>query len=208
MSAMTLHWSPLSPFVRKVMICAIELGLDDRIDRVRSVANMSVPNPELMRINPLGKIPALVLEDGAVIADSTVICLYLDALAGGGRLLPEAGAGRWTELTRHSMANGLLDALILWRNERAKPADRQTPAWIEGFSLKTAAVLDQFEHGRLARPPGVLALSDAAMGCALSYLDFRFADLDWRDGRPTLADWHAWFTMRDSARRTEILDDR
>ena len=121
---MKLHWSPRSPFVRKVMVAAHELGLADRIDRVRTVVRMTQPNADLLPDNPLSKIPTLVLADGTVLIDSVVICEYLDALAGGGKLFPPSGPERWTALARHALGNGLLDILILWRNERDKPEAR------------------------------------------------------------------------------------
>src|SRR3954447_8711164 len=109
---MRLHWSPRSPFVRKVMVTAHELGLADRIDCVRTVVRMTQLNRDLLPENPLSKIPTLVLPDGTVLIDSVVICEYLDAVAGGDILFPPAGAERWTALARHALGNGLLDILI------------------------------------------------------------------------------------------------
>ena len=117
---MTLHWSPRSPFVRKVMVAAHELGLADRIATVRTVVAMANVNRALLAENPLGKIPTLVLEDGTILYDSQVIIEYLDSLVGGGRLVPASGPARWLELRRHALANGLLEQLILWRSERDK----------------------------------------------------------------------------------------
>ena len=142
---MKLHWSPRSPFVRKVMIVAHELDLTGRIETVRTVVAMVRPNPDLLSDNPLSKIPTLVLDDGRVLIDSLVICEYLDALAGGGRLFPAQGDARWDALARHALANGLLDILILWRNERDKPEARRTPEWLAAFSLKTEGALDRLQ---------------------------------------------------------------
>ena len=94
---MKLHWSPKSPYVRKVMICVAELGLSPRIELQRSVAAMLAPNASLMQDNPLSKIPTLVLDDGLALFDSVVICEYLDHLAGGS-LYPVAGPARWQAL--------------------------------------------------------------------------------------------------------------
>lgn len=203
---MKLHWSPRSPFVRKVMIAAHELGLVDRLDCVRSVAAMTRPNPEIMADNPLSKIPVLVLDDGQVLIDSGVIMEYLDALAGGNRLLPPSGPARWKALSRHALANGLLDVLILWRNEREKPEARRTPEWLDAVGVKAEATLDRFER----EAPGVAAepfgIGHIALGCALSYADFRFANLDWRANRPALAEWHRSFAARPSVTATEIVD--
>jgi glutathione S-transferase len=203
---MKLHWSPRSPFVRKVMVAAHELGLAGKIEYVRSVAAMGRPNPAIMLDNPLSKIPALVLGDGTVLIDSAVIVEYLDSLAGGGRLLAPAGRLRWLMLSRQALADGLLDLLVLWRNEREKPAGRQAHDWLDAFAIKTTATLDRLEveAGALENEP--FGVGHIAVGCALSYLDFRFADLTWREGRPRLAAWQATFAARPSAKATEIVD--
>jgi glutathione S-transferase len=201
---MKLHWSPRSPYVRKVMIAAHELGLAGRLDCVRSLAAMATPNPAIMQDNPLSKIPALVLDDGQVLIDSSVIVEYLDDLAGG-RLVP-VGTARWEAFSRQALANGLLDLLILWRNERDKPEARQTAAWLDAFAVKVGATLDRFEQmmpGMAAKP---FDIGHIAVGCALSYADFRFADLGWRTGRPELTEWHVGFAARPSVLATGIVD--
>jgi len=202
-----LHWSPRSPFVRKVMMAAHELGLVERLSLRRTVAVMTAPNPDLLPDNPLSKIPTLVLADGTVLIDSGVICEYLDWLAGGGRIIPAAGPERFRELSRHALATGLLDVLILWRNERNKPPEAQTAKWLSAFATKHKAALDRLEREAGPIAPGPLGLSWIALGCCLSYLDFRFTDLDWRAGRPRLAAWHDEFRARPSAIATEIVDD-
>ena len=93
-ATMKLHWSPKSPYVRKVMICAHELGLVPKLELVRSVAAMLKPNPAIMADNPLSKIPTLVREDGTTLFDSIVICEYLNELADG-TLFPTKGEARW-----------------------------------------------------------------------------------------------------------------
>lgn len=202
---MKLHWSPRSPFVRKVMIAAHELGVADRIRTVRTVVQMTRPNPELLPDNPLSKIPTLVLDDGTVLFDSLTICEYLDAIAGP-RLFPEAGAARWTALTWHALGQGLLDLCILWRNERDKPEGRQTPEWLDSFAVKAEATLDALEGLAPRMQSTEFGIGHVAIGCALGYLDFRFAFLGWRDGRPALAAWHEGFEARPSAKATEVVD--
>jgi len=201
-----LHWSPRSPFVRKVMIAAHELGLAGRIETVRTVVRMGMPHAGLLRDNPLSKIPTLVLEDGRVLFDSLTIIEYLDAQAGGGRLFP-AGPARWDALTRHALGNGLLDLLVLWRNERDKPPAAQTTEWMSSFTVRTEASLDHLEREAPHLGGSSFGIGHIAIGCALSYLDFRFADLSWRTGRPALAAWHKGFAARPSARATEAADD-
>jgi glutathione S-transferase len=205
--SMTLHWSPRSPFVRKVMIAAHELGLADQIKLRRTVVRMTAPNPDLMPDNPLSKIPTLVLNDGTVLIDSAVICEYLDSLAGGGRIVPKDGPERWLTLSRHALANGLLDVLILLRNERDKPLDQQTPAWLAAFQVKTDAVLACFDHDIQAATESPFGIDQIALGCCLSYLDFRFGGINWRSSNPHLATWHNAFCARPSAQATEITDD-
>lgn len=203
---MKLHWSPRSPFVRKVMLAAHELGVVDRIETVRTLVRMGAPNPTLLPDNPLSKIPTLVLEDGRVLFDSLTIIEYLDSIAGG-HLVPAAGDARWNALTRHALGNGFLDLLILWRNERDKPEPARTAEWLDSFATKTRATLDHLEREAPALDDTPFGIGQIGIGCALSYLDFRFRDLPWRDGRPALARWHQDFCARPSARATEAVDD-
>jgi glutathione S-transferase len=124
-SPMKLHWSPRSPFVRKVMVVVHELGLADRITRVRTVAATTKPQAELMQDNPLSKIPTLVLDDGTVIYDSPVICEYLDFLDGAPKLHPAEPEARLAALRRQALGDGFLDMLVLLRDERLRssPSD-------------------------------------------------------------------------------------
>ena len=202
---MRLHWSPRSPFVRKVMVAAHELGLADRIETVRTVVALATPNPGLLPDNPLNRIPTLVLDTGEALYDSLTICEYLDSLAGP-RLFPAAGPARWTALTGHALGTGLLETLVLWRTESGKPDARQTPEWLSAFALKTSAALDRLERVVPALHAAPFGIAHIAAGCALSYLDFRFAPLGWRDGRGTLATWHATFEARPSAAATQFAD--
>lgn len=202
---MKLHWSPKSPFVRKVMMAAHELGIADQIETVRSVAVMTKPNAAIMQDNPLSKIPTLVLGSGEAIFDSLTICEYLDAQASSS-LFPPAGPARWTALTWHALGNGLLDLLILWRNERDKPLDKQTAAWLDAFASKTDATLARLDGLAPSLDGTPFGIGHIAIGCALSYMDFRFADLGWRNGHAQLAAWHESFEARPSAKATEVID--
>lgn len=200
-SKMKLHWSPKSPYVRKVMVCAHALGLLPQIERVRSVAAMLKPNPAIMADNPLSKIPTLVLPDGRTLFDSPVICEYLDTLAGGGRLFPAAGDERWQALRWQALGDGLLDALILWRNER----ERELPlaALLEAFEQKTRATLALLEHESSALAVAPWGIGQITVACALGYLDFRFGDLGWRALAPRLAGWEAEVAAREAFRATQ-----
>ena len=203
---MKLHWSPRSPYVRKVMVAAHELGLVERLTLVRSLAAMTKPNPEIMADNPLSKIPTLVLDDGRVLTESSVIVDYLDSVAGGGKLLAVQGLERWDALGRQALASGLLDVMILWRNERDKPAAQQTPAWLDAFGVKFQATLNHFEATAPLLAGKPFDVGHISLGCALSYADFRFPDRQWREGRPALTTWHASFAARPSAIATEAVD--
>lgn len=200
---MKLHWSPKSPYVRKVMVCALELGLQDRLERVRSVAAMTKPNQRLMQDNPLSKIPTLVLDNGFALFDSVVICEYLNDL-GGGSLFPMRGADRWQALRWHALGDGMLDALILWRNERERVAP--LAALLDAFDLKLRAALQTLDEEALALAETPFAIGHVAVACALGYLDYRFDTLDWRGLAPRLAPWYAEVRARPSFQQTEPVD--
>lgn len=198
-----LHWSPKSPFVRKVMVCVHELGLDGEIDKIRSVAAMLKPNAALMRDNPLSKIPTLLLDDGRTLFDSVVICEYLNDRAKG-TLFPANGPEKWQALRWHALGNGLLDALILWRNEREREVPIQ--ALMDAFELKTQSVLALLEADVNVLAAAPLNIGSVTLGCALGYLDYRFDDLGWRERAPALATWFAVWRQRPSFVLTEPVD--
>lgn len=204
---MKLHWSPRSPFVRKVMIVAHERGLVDRLDCVRTVAAATRPHPELMRDNPLSKIPTLVLEDGTAVYDSPVICEYLDGLAPPPRLFPAEPGARLTALRQQALGDGFLDLLVLWRGELMRPREIQSSAHLASFAARTDATLANLEAEAPTLAQSAYTIGHAAIGCALAYLDFRFPDLNWRNGRPRLAAWHKTFDDRPSSRATVAVDD-
>ena len=202
---MKLHWSPRSPFVRKVMVFAHERGLAERVTCVRTVAATAKPHVELMQDNPLSKIPTLVLDDGTVIYDSPVICEYLDVLGEGPRLFPNEPGARLTALRRQALGDGFLDMMVLLRDERmrAHPSDMHQSS----AATRKAAVLNSLEREAPALAAAPFGIGHIAIGCALSYLDFRYADEDWRKDHPRLASWHATFAARPSVRATEPVDD-
>ena len=202
-ATLKLHWSPKSPYVRKVMVCAHELGVVDRLELVRSVAAMLKPNPAIMADNPLSKIPTLVREDGSTLFDSVVICEYLNDLAGGA-LFPQQGEAKWQSLRWHAFGDGLLDALILWRNERER--DLPLKALVDAFELKTQASLKLLDAEAQALGQAPLSIGSITIGCALGYLDYRFASLAWRDRAPNLAAWYATLQARPSFASTEAVD--
>jgi glutathione S-transferase len=200
---MRLHWSPKSPYVRKVMICAHELGLVSELELVRSVAAMLKPNPAIMAHNPLSKIPTLVREDGSTLFDSIVICEYLNDRAGG-TLFPPTGEARWQALRWHALGDGLLDALILWRNERERELPLQP--LLDAFELKTRAALQLLDWEAETLGAAPLSIGQVTLGCALGYLDYRFGTLGWRALAPRLAAWFAALQARPSFQATEPID--
>jgi len=182
------------------MVLAHETGLAGLIETVPT--SPSDDEASLARDNPLGKVPALITDDGAVLYDSRVICEYLDSLHDGPCVLPAAGAARWTALRRQALADGILDATILRRYEEMRPAARQHAEWIERQKRKAGRGLDALEAeagaGTLLDPAGSLSIGDIAIACALGYLDLRYGSDDWRNGRPALAAWYAKVAKRPS----------
>ncbi|MBS7542142.1 glutathione S-transferase [Ancylobacter oerskovii] len=203
---MKLIFAPTSPFVRKVMAVAHETGLAGRLEIEFNPASPLQRDPALVGHNPLGKIPALVLDDGRVLFDSPVICEYLATTAGDTVLFPPAGPARWAALTQQALGDGLLDAAIANRYETVpRPADLRWPDWTKAQLAKIAGALDAIE----ALAPELPQQSDhpatigtITLGCALGYLDFRYAELNWREGRPQAAVWFAAFDARPSMAAT------
>ena len=201
---MKLHWSPRSPFVRKVMVAAHETGLVDRLALVRTVVAMKTTNKDLLPDNPLSKLPTLVLDDGTPLYDSVVICEYLDTLHNGAKLFPSDAKAKWTALRRHALGDGLLELLILWRNERER--EHPSPAFLTSFREKFDASLDALEQDAAGIAATPFGIGHVAIGCALSYIDFRFPDLNWRADHPQIEAWHKTFAERPSARATEARE--
>lgn len=185
---MVLRSSPPSPFGRKVKIAAAMLGLSDGIEIVKT--DTSDPSDRIRVQNPLGKIPALVLDDGPVLFDSRVIVEYLDHRAGGGKLIPKPSDERFRVLTEAALADGMMDAAILQVYEqRFREEPKREPTWVAYQADKVARGLLAFEH---MHPEGPRTVADIALACALGYLDLRFEGA-WRDGHPNLVTWLANF---------------
>lgn len=199
MTAPILFYSPASPYARKVLVAAMETGqtLELRVVSTTPTAR----DAGLAGVNPLAKIPTLVAK-GAALYDSRVICQYLDAEAGGA-LIPQ-GPARWACLTREALADGLLDAALLLRYEgMMRPEPLRWDDWMTGQWAKIDAALAAME-GDLpgGTDTGTAGLDAIACGCALGYLDFRFASRDWRADHPALAAWETDFSARPAMRET------
>jgi glutathione S-transferase len=200
---MKLYFAALSPFVRKARVAAMELGLDTKIELVTVASTPVAMNPELGKANPLGKLPTLATDDGDLLFDSAVIVEYLDALAGGGKIIPAKGPDRWRVKRTEALADGLADAAILVRYETfLRPAEKQWPDWIAGQKQKVAQALDALEGQSWAFDDKVDA-GKIAVGCALGYLDLRFPDLGWRKKCETLGRWYDAFAKRPSMEATK-----
>jgi glutathione S-transferase len=180
---MILRSSPASPFARKIRMAAIILGLDSRI-KVEPADTVD-PNDTVRQQNPLGKIPALVLDDGLVLFDSRVILEYLDHLAGGGRIIPAEPKARFAALRLQALADGLMDAsiLLIYEGRWRDPAKHEAK-WVEHQRGKVTRVLASLEAPPPPRdtPPTV---GQIALACALAYQDFRFQGT-WRKDHPRL----------------------
>ncbi len=198
---MKLFYSQTSPFVRKCLVAAYELDLAQRIELKPAAPHPVNRDRAVVERNPLGKIPTLVTEAGAVLFDSRVICDYLNGL-GDGHLLPASGEARFEILTDQALADGLMDAAVLARYESAvRPEHLRWPDWTGGQMEKVSSALSDFER-RAAAWGGRMDLGVIALGCALGYLDFRYPDIDWRGRGPSLARWYEQFAARESMLKT------
>ncbi len=198
---MQLYHSPTTPFGRKVMVLLHETGLLPRITVIEASGSPIAPGNLPLDKNPLGKIPALVREDGQAIYDSRVICRYLDDLAGSG--LYGQGEDLWRILTLEALADGILDAALLMTYEvRLRPEPLRFPEWTEGQWQKIARALDHVEAQGMGQLSGPLTMGQIALGCALAYVDFRHGARNWRAGRPRLAAWEAGFAARPAMQAT------
>lgn len=183
------------------MVVLQETGLLDQVSLISAAGTPVDVGSMPLAQNPLGKIPALERDDGPALYDSRVICRYLDTMAGD-RLYP-AAPRLWDTLTLEATADGILDAAILMVYEtRVRPSDLRFDPWVEGQWGKVDRALDALETRWMSHLAGPLDMGQIAIGCALSYLDFRHAARDWRNGRPDLAAWEAVFAARPSMQAT------
>jgi glutathione S-transferase len=199
---MKLYWSPRSPFVRKVMVCARELRLADRIETVYALVSPSQLNAEVLRVNPIGRIPALQTQSGMVLYDSNVICEYLDVEHGSSQLFPKGRPQRWDTLKHLALADGMLETGVMWRFERTKPAPQQSSHFLLACDQKITHALAAAEKDASSLRLDGFDIGEIGMACALGYLDFRFVELDWRASCPRAAKWFETFNARESMQKT------
>jgi glutathione S-transferase len=197
---LTLWWSSRSPFVRKVMIAAHELGLAGRIATRPEVVTPTAKSDALRAVHPLGQLPVLERPDGPPVYDSAVICDYLDALAGH-RIIPAAGDTRLAVLQRQALADGMLEKALRVLDERFRPEGTRSPERTESGLRDIGWALDRLEAEAAdgGVDEGLGDLGSIAVAAALAYLDFRFAsECPWREGRPRLTSWFAGVERRPS----------
>ncbi len=193
---MELRYGPTSPFARKCRVVAIETGQRDKLKLVLTKAMDS--NTDLGTINPLVKVPALVMDNGQPLYDSPVICEYLDSLHSGTRMIPAETPERWYALRRQALGDGLADAFVAWRAETRRDA-------AEGAARQKQKVENAFdalaaELGALTKRP--VGIDSIAVACGIGYLDLNAPDWGWRDKRPQFAAWYKAFCDRPSMRET------
>lgn len=193
---MKLYSNTASPFGRKCKIVAHELGL-----KLEIIRTLPVQDPEFRRVNPLGKIPALVLEDGSVLFDSPVICEYLND-RGGGKIFPadtlfKSATNRWKSLGLQALGDGIADAAVAYvmLGREATPPEATRARHMAAIE----AGLDAAERAKLQDP---FTIGEIAIACAIGYVAFRLPDLDWKATRPRLAAWYDAFAQRPSMQAT------
>jgi glutathione S-transferase len=192
-----LYFTPNSPYARKARIIVYELGLKGRVEEVI----ISLPaDDNFRRINPLGKIPALVLDGGSVIYDSPVICEYLDDL-GGGRFFPRLGPRRWRALTLQALGDGLADAVVRRNQERRLPEERRSAEVLERQTKAIDAAFATLERDVMALQEPTIG--ELAVVSAIGYLDLRVPEDGWRDRYPRIARWLEEFSQRPSVQATK-----
>lgn len=199
---MRLWHNPASPFARKARIVVRETGLLPRIEEISVMVSPVNPNTALAARNPLVKIPALETGDGKVLYDSSVICEYLDSLHNGECVIP-LDATRWDALRLQSLCDGILDAAVLCRYETfVRPEEYRWDDWVSGQFMKIRNGLDALA----AETPAWgerFGIGQIGAACVLGYLDFRFADENWRKPRPQLAAWYESVRQRPSLVATQ-----
>lgn len=202
--AMQLRSSPTSPFVRKVMILAHELGLAGAIEEIPT--NPWAADTDLPGTNPLGMVPALRTEDGAWLYDSPVICDYLDSCHFGRRFIPPQGPERWTVLRRQALGDGIMDAAVRFRVETVmRPAELRWSFWSDRQDVAIRRSLAALEGEAEDLAAADWSLGEITIAAALGYLDFRWP-VDWRADHRRLAGWFDGQKSRPSLTATAPRD--
>ena len=189
-----LFYASASPYARKVRVLISEKGIESSV-ALQSCLPFEKP-VDLVALNPLSKVPCLVLEDGTALYDSPFICEYLDQLSAP-ELLPTIGQDRWVTLGRQALADGILDAGVSIRLESLRAETERSPAWITRQTEAIDRTLNSFE-GAIASFGESITMAHISLGCALGWLDFRMPNHDWRKDRPQLSHWFSQISARPS----------
>lgn len=197
--AMQFFSSPSSPFVRKVLVVADETGQLADLDQVR--ADPRSLDPALVAVNPISKIPALVTEEGVKLAESDMICMYLDERHSGEKMIPASGAARWQALAAEAVADGFMDAAVNRRGEDSRPDGARSQADVDKLMGRMMRCMDMMD-AQAADAGDAVNIGTIAMAVACGYADFRYADLDWRSSRPNLAALYDRMMQRPSMQAT------
>jgi glutathione S-transferase len=179
------------------MACAIIRGLDSRIEKHTS--NPHASPADLVADNPFSKVPCLITDDGMSLFGSQLICEYLDSIGDAAPLFPAHGPARWRALKLQSLGDGILDAAVPCRGEQGKPAEAARDAQIARYKAAISRGLDALESDP---PHKHIDIGSITVGCALGYLDFRFASDAWRDRHPTLTAWYQEFARNPALQQT------
>ncbi|MBL4812992.1 MAG: glutathione S-transferase [Rhodobacteraceae bacterium] len=193
---MKLLSSPTSPFVRKIRVMIIEADKSAGIELLEVATTPLATSPDVAAANPIGKIPALLRQDGPAIYDSRVIARYLDDLWQT-EFYPKSRL--WELLTLEATADAICDSAVSMAYEvKFRSPEMQMPDWLEAQWAKIARALDVIEARWMSHLAGPLDAAQIAVGCALEYLDLRHEGRDWRASRPVLAAWQAAFAQRSA----------
>lgn len=206
---MKLFYQTHSPYARKVLVLAHETGLADRLEVIHHETSPTRRNKEVFDVNPLGKVPVLILEDGAVLFDSNVICEYLDALHDGTRLIPVESRSRFFSLRLQALAQGLCEAGIAVRHETdRRPEPYRYPAMRDGQIEKLMAAYDFLEREGVGVEADThhIDIGQIALGTALSWIEFRGLPA-FEPGRPRLSAWYRAFIQRPSMLATPLTGE-
>ncbi len=187
---MKLFYSATSPYVRKVMACAIQRGIVDRIETTPSNPHQSPP--DLLAQNPLSKVPCLVTDDGMSLFGSQLICEFLESMGEALPLFPVMGPARWRALKLQSIGDGILDAAVPCRGEMGRPKEDARDAAIARYKAAIARAVDVLETDP---PHKHIDIGSITVACALGYLDFRYASDPWRPNHPKLTEWYEAFSQ-------------
>jgi glutathione S-transferase len=197
---MELYYSQTSPYSRKVRICILEKSLSDRIALILC---SPLENPEVLQhLNPLGKVPTLLMADGTALYDSPVICEYIDSLANAPMLLPRTKETRFQALRWQALGDGIMDATFAIVTEQRRTDAERSAQWLERWKRSIDRSLDVLEQEAVQQFSMEINLAQIAVGCSLGQLDFRLPDLNWRSDRLLLTDWFDLFNQRDAMQQT------